>query len=116
MTVNFTGCYFASQGALHAWQPWSLSNDVSRFEAHITLRHRDEARRRLSDAAGAVEHGDPLWIFVGPQDLPRLAGSVVSPEQAPALFDRWRASVPVDRRCGTEELPTVGVVLDVALP
>lgn len=80
---------------------------MSRFEAHITLGHRSSS---LDSGSGSA--GGGLWIFVGPEDLCRLAGPVVSSDEARSLFDRWRAAVPADRRCGTVERPTVGVVVD----
>ena len=109
----FIGWYFVARDARHAWQIWSVSDDVHSFEAHISIRHRDSSR----EAGGDGDGGAPLWIFVGPEDLPRLAGSAVRPEQSLRLFSRWRASVPPDRRCGTEQHPTVGIVVDgVSVP
>ena len=112
------------------WQSWAESDDVDRFEAHVTAYYPPRAvlepspRCRPAFAAlvpciarlfgrcqrRRVRADSQLVIFVTERDLRHLAGSALrSDEEAAAAFAQWYGTVPSSRRMGSAEVPSIAV-------
>ena len=84
-----TPCTSCWTGLSRLWSSWRISRDED----------------------SGISDGQ-LSLFVTRQAFPELVGRALSRPDAFAAFDRWRAFVAEDRRCGSSHAPSVRVLVE----